>query len=167
MLNHGMRAMICLWAHTDLGMDAFMWWAYNNEDKGLRGQLMEIASLPLHGAQPIKLYDHDGEDDVILNTPGKLMTRAFIEGDLVTIYAINMAKYADRATIRAYQDYSFGINDAIISGDIKYSQWTGVESNAKSFTVVSNQKITGTDNTDNFAIDLPVRSITCIQFKTN
>lgn len=46
---------------TDLEMDAFMWRDYQ-QTGNLRGCLMRATSVPLRGARPITIVDHDGVD---------------------------------------------------------------------------------------------------------
>ena len=58
-LNHAETAICTLWDQTDLGMDGFMWWDYKRAGN-LRGCLMRAVSVPLRGARPVEMTDHDG-----------------------------------------------------------------------------------------------------------
>ncbi len=171
------EAMCCLWAQTDLGMSAFSWWGFTM-GTDLRSDLMRIASVPITGSTPIAFIDHDDEgfssddtteDDVTRNydiDSNNLKTRAFINGNTVTIYLLNVDWYESRATAPSYSDYTIGLNDATLANStISYEQWVGAESGASDYTSASGMIYTDSD--DYFSIDIPARSITCLQFTIN
>jgi hypothetical protein len=142
-------SMCALWDQIDQGMTGFMWWGY--ELTTLRGYMMRNASVPLLNAQPIYMNDMDGVD---ISTLGMLQTRAFIEEDQITVYAINMSS-------TTYEDYGFKLNSGSINGSVTYKQWTddsdksGISGSASS---VSDEK---------FQLTLPERSITSFTFTLN
>lgn len=154
-LNHAETAICTLWDQTDLGMDGFMWWDYKRAGN-LRGCLMRAVSVPLRGARPVEMTDHDGTGTF---AKGKLQTRAFREGNLLNVYAINMCPKEEVADAVGYENYEFGLDKGMIDGEVTYTQWrddTPVEGeNAVAFKV----------NDRKFSVNLPVRSITHFQFQ--
>ncbi|MFR9556556.1 MAG: DUF4971 domain-containing protein [Rikenellaceae bacterium] len=168
------EAMCCLWAQSDLGMTAFSWWSFG-VGTTLRNDLMRIASVPITGYTPIKFVDHDdggfSKDDTTVDDvtrdydldSNNLKTRAFINGNNVTLYLLNVDWYANRATAPSYTDYKIGISDATLTGyKISYEQWVGEESGASNYTTTSGTFSYSSDQY--FSIDIPARSITCLQF---
>lgn len=149
------QAMCAFWDQTDLGMDAFMWWSYSWQGGDLRGNLMRALSLPMVGAQPIAVKDHDGEGTMDLT---KFQTRAFIRGTEVNLYVINVTPLTDATGGTAYTDYRFGLDTGEIDGEVNCTQWTdespveGVSSKAE----VLNETV--------FELSIPKRSITHIRF---
>lgn len=154
-LDHAETAICTLWDQTDLGMDAFMWWDYQRAGN-LRGCLMRAVSVPLRGASPITMVDHDGVDTF---QKGKLQTRAFRKGNLLHVYAINMCSKEELLEAVTYENYEFGLDEGIIEGDVAYTQWrddTPVEGEDAIATKLNDKK---------FAVTLPARSITCFRFQ--
>ena len=149
------QAMCAFWDQTDLGLDAFMWWSYSWQGGDLRGHLMRAISLPMIGAQPIAVKDHDGEGTMDLT---KFQTRAFLRGKEVNLYVINVTPLADATGATAYPGYRFGLDCGVIDGEVSYTQWTeegpveGVSARAE----VLNETV--------FELSVPKRSITHIRF---
>lgn len=159
MLFHSEKAICTLWDQTDLGMDAFMWWAYGT-GTDLRSQLMEIVSTPIHGAQPIEVKDHDGVDIMESN---KFQTRAFIDGKNVHLYVLNVCKYDKRATAgKVYENYKFMIDQSKLNGEVKCTQWKGVEESASGYEKKTFNTTVIDENS--FSVSIPSRSITYINF---
>lgn len=155
MLLHAETAIATLWDQTDLGMDAFMWWAYQRAGS-LRGCLMRAVSVPIHGAQPIQMIDHDGVDTF---TKGKLQTRAFRKGNTIDVYLINMCAKEELGQAVAYKDYEIGLDAEHIDGDVSYVQWTdtsAVEGTNYTTTTIDGKKV---------MLTIPKRSITHLQFQ--
>lgn len=179
-LGHARMAICTLWDCTDLGMDAFMWWAYPLDDTDVRGSLMHDISTTIYGSQPIRMIDHDGEalmgnkdysgkwtdarqkpnNDPIFDE--NLHTRAFIKnGNEINVYIINV-RYKDDVNNgkgKSYEDYIVKIEDAMIDGDVVYRQWTDDSSTTGDFGTFSPT----TDST--ITLDIPLRSITRLTFK--
>ncbi len=176
-LKNAELAMCTLWAQADLGMSAFCWWSYK-ADSDLRAQLMKVTSVPLKGSTPVRFNDHDDNgfdksdselnyDDVCRDYDidnNNLKTRAFINGDLITLYFINMQWWSSRETSIIYDDYSVGLSDAKISGyEISYERWMGADDDVAGYEYESGTFVRASDS--HFTIDIPARSITCVQFK--
>ncbi len=172
------QSMCTIWAQTDLGMTAFCWWGFS-VGTGLRNHLMRITSVPLVGCTPVKFIDHDDEgfskdattsDDVtrdyVLGS-NNLKTRAFIKGNKVVLYLLNVDWFFNVAagTAPSYTDYKIGLADATIkSSKISYEMFTGDGTNGTNFTQTVDE-ITVTPGSDYFEFDIPARSITCIEFE--
>lgn len=158
MLNHAEKAMCTLWDCSDLGMDGFMWWAYQNTGS-LRDVLMRTLSLAMYNAQPVKITDHDGEDTIKL---GKLQTRAFIREGQIDIFVINMTSRIMASSGTEYKDYIFKIDGFTPSaGNISCTRWDdGTEASGSKVS----PKIM---EDDRFAFDIPVRSILHIKVNTD
>ena len=158
MLNHAEKAMCTLWDCSDLGMDGFMWWAYQNTGS-LRDVLMRTLSLAMYNAQPVKITDHDGEDTIKL---GKLQTRAFIREGQIDIFVINMTSRIMASSGTEYKDYIFKIDGFTPStGNISCTRWDdGTEAAGSKVS----PKIM---EDDRFAFDIPVRSILHIKVNTD
>ena len=157
MLYHAEQALCAMFDQTDLGLDAFMWWAYP-ADATLRGQLMRAYSLALYGSQPIRMTDHDGEDTM---TRGLLQTRAYIRSDgEVNVFLINMCARTGKAGAKSYEDYLFEISGTGISGKVNVLQWTDDTPDSGTSFVVSPEE------SDRFRLDIPARSITKLTFNT-
>ena len=189
MLGHSKMAMCTLFDHTDIGVDNIMWWDYPNKITNLRASLIRELSLAVHNSQPIKVVDHDGEAilhdnpaDYTTNWKGtnwavnndpvfneNLHTRAFIRNDgEVNLFVINV-KYNDEIRNefndnngpgKLFNDYVFNVKDGIIDGEVKYTQWT----DDSEFTGIHSIANKTSDN--EFTIDIPIRSITKITFRT-
>ena len=143
-------AMCALWDQTDLGMTGIMWWNY--ELTSLRGYLMRNATVPLLGAQSIDIDDKDGRD---ISTLGKLQTRAFRKGDLITVYAINMSSSLE------YSNYGFQLSSGKINGFVTYKQWTDGSADS------GNAGTANLSSENRFELTLPSRSITSFTFELN
>jgi O-glycosyl hydrolase len=114
---HSMETAVCsflaLWDCVDNGMNGLMWWDFNPKKKR-RDYLMHAASVPLVNAWPIKVIDPDGSETVDLN---QLHTRAFLQGDVVTVYAINYD------SSKKWKDLRFRLATGSIASKIEGSQW--------------------------------------------
>lgn len=138
------QAMCAFWDQIDVGMSGFMWWSYKRTGN-LRGYLMQTTSALIKDAQMIDMDDIDGPGTA---TYGKLQTRAFREGNKLTVYAINNNANA------TYSDYGFGLSVGTITGTVYYKQW------------LKTGAITGTNGSIipqtnlKFNLTLPAQSIT-------
>ena len=81
-------ACLALWDSTDNGMNGLLWWAFNPK-KTLRDYLMHALTVPLVNAWPVTVVDPDGAETVDVN---QLHTRAFLQGDQLTLYAVNLGE---------------------------------------------------------------------------
>jgi len=145
------QAMCAFWDQIEVGMSGFMWWGYKRTGN-LRGYLMQTTSALIKDAQMIDMDDMDGPGT---NTYGKLQTRAFREGDKLTVYAIN-----NNATA-TYSDYGFGLSVGTITGTVYYRQWlkTGAVSGINGSVIPqTNSK---------FNLTLPPQSITVFSLNIN
>ncbi len=171
------KTLCSIWAQSDLGLDAFCWWSYN-VDKSLRSQLMKMISVPLLGSTPIRFYDHDDDgfskedekknyDDVTRDYDmdnNNLKTRAFINGNKVTLFIINTEWWSKRKNSVEYPGYSIGVEDAVISANgVLCKQWTGTELSAGDYKYQEFTIERGSDN--HFVIDIPARAIISLQFE--
>lgn len=147
-------AICALWDQTDLGMDAFMWWDYQRAGS-IRGCLMRAVSVPLRGACPVEMDDHDGKSTL---EKYKLQTRAFRKGDEMIVYAINMSSKEQATTAIPYDGYEFGLNEGTITDEVTYTRWTD------DTPVEGTEGIAAKVNEKKFAVNLPSRSITCFRF---
>ena len=143
-LEEAEAAIVTLWDQIDVGMSGFMWWNY--QLTGLRGNLMRNFSTPLLGAQPINITDIDGED---ISTLGKLQTRAFKEGNTITVFAVNI-------TNTNHKKYAFRLDGSSINSKVNIKQWTETSSDKGRVLVVS--PVGDKDNI--FSLTLPKKSIT-------
>ena len=154
-LNYAETAICTLWDQTDLGVDGFMWWDYKRSGN-LRGCLMRTVSAPLLGARPIEMTDHDGKDTF---KKGRLQTRAFRKGDLLNVFAINTCPKDEISGAVSYENYEFILDEDNITGDVICTQWrdgTPIEGEKSVAVKIGDKK---------FSVDLPVRSITYLQFE--
>lgn len=148
-LQEAEAAIVTLWDQIDVGMSGFMWWNY--QLTGLRGNLMRAFSTPLLGARPISITDIDGKD---ISSLGKLQTRAFKEGNTITIFAVNINN------TKSYNDYAFKLEGSSIVSNVNIKQWTDTTSENGSIKFVS--PIGHLKNI--FSLTLPKRSITTLMF---
>ena len=98
-------------------MVGMAWWAYEIGTT-LRAQLMKAATAPLKDAQPIRVKDHDdvaGEDDII-SMNKSLKSRAFIEGNSVTLYMMNIVPFEERADIETLNNYPISVEVCLLMG---------------------------------------------------
>ncbi|VGO15668.1 hypothetical protein PDESU_04253 [Pontiella desulfatans] len=116
--NDSMETAVCsflaLWDCVDQGMNGLMWWDFSPK-KNRRNHLMHAASVPLVNAWPLKVIDPDGAETVDLN---QLHTRAFLQGDTLTIYAIN------HDSAKEWKDLRFKLATGRIAGKIEGRQWS-------------------------------------------
>jgi hypothetical protein len=116
--THSMKTAVCsflaLWDCVDNGMNGFSWWDFNPEKKR-RDYLMHAASVPLVNAWPVNVIDPDGSETVDLE---ELHTRAFLQGDLLTIYAINFDSSHEWDNLR------FKLASGRIIGTVEGRQWS-------------------------------------------
>ncbi|WP_299552325.1 hypothetical protein [Seonamhaeicola sp.] len=148
-LNEAEAALVTLWQQTDNNMSGFMWWNYEINN-GIRSKLMRMASVPLLGARPIDISDIDGKEIIDL---GKLSTRAFMEDNTITVYAVNFSG-------DILQNYGFQLEGASIKDGIEAIQWTdisGADGESSSLSALG-------DSNDIFGLTLPNRSITRFVF---
>ena len=106
------KSVCALWDLTDNGMNAFMWWGYGVSFHQSQYICQEF-SAPIHGAQPCKMEDFDGESTT---TYGKFQTRSFIKGNNLEVYIINN-------NTRVINNAPFKIDSANISGDVIATQF--------------------------------------------
>ncbi len=116
--THSMKTAVCafmaLWDCVDNGMNGYSWWDFNPK-KRRRDHLMHAASVPLVNAWPVKVLDSDGAGTVDLS---ELHTRAFLQGDLLTVYAINFHESKARDNLR------FKLASGRIVGMVQGRQWS-------------------------------------------
>ncbi|MDF7806457.1 hypothetical protein P4E94_03335 [Pontiellaceae bacterium B12219] len=116
--THSMKTAVCsflaLWDCVDNGMNGLSWWDFNPPKKR-RDHLMHAASVPLVNAWPVKVVDPDGSGTVDLS---ELHTRAFLQGDKLTVYAINFDNSKEWDNLR------FKLASGRIVGKVEGRQWS-------------------------------------------
>ncbi|MDF7799298.1 hypothetical protein P4C99_07465 [Pontiellaceae bacterium B1224] len=116
--THSMKTAVCsflaMWDCVDNGMNGFSWWDFNPKKKR-RDHLMHAATTPLVQAWPVKVIDPDGSETVELD---ELHTRAFLQGDKLTIYAINFDANHEWDNLR------FKLASGRIIGMVEGRQWS-------------------------------------------
>lgn len=132
---------------TDRGFNGLMWWDYSRS--GLRGTLMQELTSNLLGYQPIMMLDHDGED---ILEDGKVHTRAFIKGNQLIVWALNLG------TETSYSSYRFQLATASPAGDIQVKQWSATETNGAESTITASESGV-------FQFDLPAQTVTSFSFE--
>ncbi len=146
------EAMCALWDQVEVGMTAFMWWAYARSGS-LRANLMRATSVPLKDAQMIDMNDIDGKGT---RTYGKLQTRAFREGNIITVYAIN------NHASNSYSNYGFGLSVGTIAGNVTATQWTKTSGSiAGAVTTIT------PESANKYRMTLPAGSITVFSFNVD
>lgn len=146
------EGMCAFWDQIEVGMTGFMWWGYARSGS-LRGNLMQATSVPMKDAQMIDMNDIDGKGTT---TYGKLQTRAFREGNKITVYAIN-----NHATT-VYTNYGFGLSVGSIVGNVTATQWTKSSGSiAGAVTTIVPESAT------KYRMTLPAGSITVFSFNVD
>lgn len=151
--THSMESAVCaflaLWDCVDCGMNGFSWWDFNPAGKR-RDYLMHAASVPLVGAWPVKVVDPDGggtADEM------QLHTRAFLQGDTLTVYALNLDPE------RRWKGLRIRLASGRIIGSVEGRQWAdGYPPEGKSGKLRPyNSRI--------IRVDIAPRTINVFQFK--
>ena len=141
------QGISALWDCTDNGMNCLIWWDYKRT--GFRGSMLNNFTIPLLGAYVLSVDDGDGAD---IASHGKLQTRAFLKGNQMTIYALNVTDTA------SYSNQLFRIDAGHIEGEVSVMQWTDLnQTNGTPATVIPADAQT-------FTFDLPTYSITSFSF---
>lgn len=116
-------AIGCMFDHTDLGLEAFMWWDYPITG-GVKPKqsIMRAYSDAIHRSTPIRMIDHDGEETL---TKGKLHTRAYKRDNEVNVFLINVVNpNIDGIVPVSYEDYVIGVLDGFnIDGKVTMREW--------------------------------------------
>ncbi len=141
------EAICALWDCTDNGMNGLMWWGYRRS--GFRGSLMRAFSAPLVNARPVAVDDVDGAD---ISKCGKLQTRAFLKGNQLTVYALNINSGKN------YSNMVFRVDSGCIVGDVSVRQWTNVNDAEGAALAIPAKGAQG------FEFSLPDRSISAFTF---
>ena len=150
------NAIATMFLQTDLGLEAFMWWGAHYPITGstnMKGPIIRAYSAGILQSQPIRMIDHDGEEVI---TRGKLQSRAYLRGDEVNVFLINVGS-------SSYEDYVVGIlDDFTIDGKVIVTQWregteddTGYEGEVQRIDPVGDSQ---------FLIDIPSGSFTQLTF---
>lgn len=140
-------SVCAMWDCTDNDMNGLMWWSYSRT--GFRGSIMKDFSTPLIGAYALETDDVDGPDTTTL---GKLQTRAFLKGNQLTIFAINVDSGTD------YSNMVFRVDSGTIVSDVSTLQWTSTTDTAGAVS-----SVVPLDN-QSFEFTLPDRSISSFTF---
>lgn len=163
-LYYAESALCAMFDQTDLGMDAFMWWGYTDNDS-YKGQIMEAYSLSIFKSTPIRLIDHDGESTF---TKGNLQSRAYIKGNEVNVFIINLT--SNKEDGKEYLDYKFKLSDEISEGEELFDN-IEIDGNV---TLRCWSDETSSDgyiedikpiNSSIFSINIPIRSVIHLQFR--
>ncbi len=141
------ESICAMWDCTDNGMNGLMWWSYART--GFRGSIMKDFSTPLIGAFALATDDVDGPDTT---TPGKLQTRAFLKGNQLTVFAVNVDSGTD------YSSMVFRVDSGYIVSDVAVLQWTGTNDTAGTASTVVPL------DSQSFEFTLPNRSLSSFTF---
>ncbi len=109
-LHYAEDTIGALWDQTDWGLDNLMWWQYSRSGD-TRGNLMYHITVPIFGAQPIKVTDHDGWD---IRESRLLQTRAFRRGNDIILYILNLC--GNDTKNENYINYRFTMDGAKLKG---------------------------------------------------
>jgi hypothetical protein len=152
-------AIGAMFDHTDLGLEAFMWWDYPITG-GVKPKqsIMRAYSDAIHRSTPIRMIDHDGEETF---TKGKLHTRAYIRGNEVNVFLINVVNPNIAGLVPiSYEDYVVGVlDDFKIDGNVIVRQWRddiSVEGEYSSIEPVSDNQL---------LLDIPTGSFIQLTFE--
>jgi len=154
-------AIGAMFDQTDLGMEAFMWWGYPiTGTSNFKSPIMRSYSKAILNSIPIRMIDHDGEETF---TKGKLHSRAYLRGNEVNVFLINVVnpKYDLKAI--SYKDYAIEILDGMsIDGSIMVKQWREGTDNDTSFE----GEVTNIEPVEEnkFLLDMPSGSFTQLTF---
>lgn len=162
-LNYMGYTIGALWDMTDLGLDNLMWWGYNRGGN-TRGNIMYAITVPIYGAQPVHITDHDGE--ALRKTgagaspchQGLLHTRAFRNGNKLYVYMMNTSTIANKNKYTEYKDYKFTLAPGmkIINKTAPRKQW-------REDAMVEGETINvPIYNSNTFYVDIPYRSFTMV-----
>lgn len=141
------QSICAMWDCTDNGMNGLMWWSYART--GFRGSIMRAFSVPLVNAWQLGCDDPDGTDTTTL---GRLQTRAFLKGNQLTVFALNVNSGTD------YSNLIFRVDSGKIIGDIDVLQWTSTNDTAGAVSAIA------PSGEQHFISDLPDRTITSFSF---
>jgi hypothetical protein len=137
-------AIGAMFDHTDLGLEAFMWWDYPITG-GVKPKqsIMRAYSDGIHRSTPIRMIDHDVEETF---TKGKLHSRAYIRDNEVNVFLINVVNpNIDGLVPVSYEDYVIGVLDGFkIDGKVNVRQWRddiSVEGEYTSIDPVSDNQV--------------------------
>ncbi len=153
-MHYGEDAVGAIWDMTDLGLDNIIWWSYTPANT-LRGQVMRASTIPIIGAQPIRMVDHDGFE---IREPRLLQSRAFRRGDTIIFYVLNICGKLDRNT--SYTNYEFLVAGATITGPATVQQWRD-NTERKDGTNLGELTIVRPQNNAIY-LNLPSRSVTMV-----
>lgn len=156
-------ALGCMFDHTDLGIEAFMWWDYPiTGGIKFRHSVMRAYSDAIHRSTPIRMIDHDGESTLI---QGKLHTRAYLRGDEVNVFLLNVINPNTVGLVPiSYEDYALGIlDDFKIDGRISIRQWR--QSTDNDTDIEGEYSMMDPTGDNQLLLDLPTGSVTHLTFK--
>ncbi len=147
------------WDVLDRGMTGMIWWVYARETSLIRGDIMRELTTRWLNYRPIYASDTDS-DDILTN--GKLHTRAFRNGNNISVYFVNLNNTAKPS-------YPIEVNNGTVT-HATYIQWL----NLNPSTVQDNaapgvgwSRTTGTItplDPKHLAVTLPAQSITLVTF---
>ena len=128
---------------------------------------MEAYSLSIFNSTPIRLIDHDGESTF---TKGKLQSRAYIKGNEVNIFIINLTPNKEDG--KEYLDYKFKLSDEIVNGEGE-KLFDNIEIDGDVTLRCWSDETSGDGYIENiepinssiFSIDIPIRSVIHLQFR--
>jgi hypothetical protein len=111
-LNEAEAALATFFDCTDLGLNGFSWWSYRR--LGFRGEMRRALTTSTHHAHPVATVDADGVD--VVN--GTLITRAYLRGDILFLWAVNNHPALDQPLQGIRPDHGG------ISGPASFTRWT-------------------------------------------
>lgn len=160
-----------VWDSTDLGLDNIMWWEYSRTGN-TRGNIMYAMTIPIYGAQPVHIVDHDGEPmrtTVSYSSAttsasccelGLLHTRAFRNGNKLVVYMLNTCQDANVSKYTDYTNYKFTLDP---DSGMKFFSSTAPRQQWRDDALIEGETIDLQIYDENtFYVDIPIRSFTMV-----
>ncbi len=110
-ITQGEQALTTVFDCTDNGVSGFVWWGLALS--GIQGDLEQNLTTSTLHSYPLDMDDADGPDA----TAGSLVTRAFLSGTNLAVWALN-----NTASNRV--SYGFSLDIGTMSGPVAYQQWS-------------------------------------------
>jgi len=143
LIDEAEKALAAVFDCFDEGVSGMVWWAYTRN--GVKGGIEKELVASTVGSRPIDINDFDGRDV----TFGELITRAFSQGNDISVWAIN-----NRSS--ALNSYGFKISGQTFSSPVTFIQWKADSATEGKAAQTSSNR---------FELTLPARTITCFRFK--
>ncbi len=113
LLEQGELTLLTIFDCISVGMTGYSWWSYDN-GAAFRPQLEQAITTSTIHSTPVAIDDPIGSLDNEI--PGTLVTRAFLQGDTLNVWMLNV-------TAQARNDFDFRLLNGEIAGPVAYRQW--------------------------------------------